>query len=56
MGKIGLNICCLFAIAFLAGCDGSSGAIQMPENPIPMPENILESEGGATITKEMPKK
>ena len=48
MRNIVLSSCCLFAIAMLVGCGGgSSDAVQMPKNPVPMPDNLQEVSHGS---------
>jgi len=59
MRKIGYS-CFLFVVAMIAGCSGNSDEIQMPENPIKMPDDILDREnsntGGGVEKVVVPKK
>lgn len=43
MRRIGLGSCFFLVVAMLVGC-GDSDTVQMPDNPVPMPADILESE------------
>lgn len=57
MRKIGCS-CFLFVVAMFVGCSGNSKGVQMPENPVKMPEDILDREQGNTqgVEKTVPKK
>ena len=55
MRKIWLGGFLLLAMVTLAGCDGNSGAVQIPDNPVPMPDDIvIGSSSGEKVT--LPKK